>query len=57
MGVSLVKVYKAFITLASGALSVPLLMFMSEAFSVPFFTLVKKVKSLSRIQLLVRPRL
>ena len=55
MGVGLVKVYKAFIRLASGAFSVPLLMFMSEAFSVLFFTLVKKVKSLSRVRLFVTP--
>ena len=42
MGVGLVKVYKAFIRLASGAFSVPLLMFMSEAFSVLFFYFSEK---------------
>ena len=36
VGVNLVKVYKAWIRLASEALSVPLLMSMSEAFSVLF---------------------
>ena len=36
VGVGLVKVYKALIRLASGALSIPLLMSMSEAFSVSF---------------------
>ena len=34
VGVGLVKVYQALIRLARGALSVPLLMSMSEAFSV-----------------------
>ena len=41
LGVGLVKAYKALIRLARGALSVPLLMSMSEAFSVPFHTLIK----------------
>ena len=36
VGVGLKKVCKALIRLASGALSVPLLLSMSEAFSVPF---------------------
>ena len=36
VGVSLVKIYKALIRLASGVLSVPLLMSMSEAFSALF---------------------
>ena len=36
VGVGLVKVYKALIRLVRGALSAPLLMSMSEAFSVPF---------------------
>ena len=36
VGVGLVKAYKALIKLASGALSVPLLMFMSQTFSVLF---------------------
>ena len=36
VGVGLVKVYKALIRLASGALSILLLMSMSEAFSVLF---------------------
>ena len=41
VGVDLKKVYKALIRLARGALSVPLLLSMSEAFSVPFYTLIK----------------
>ena len=36
VGVGLVKVYKALIKLASGALSVPLLMSMSQTFCVLF---------------------
>ena len=36
VGVGLVKVYKALLRLASEAPFVPLLMSMSEAFSVPF---------------------
>ena len=38
VAVGLKKVYKALISLA---LSVPLLMSMSEVFSVPFYTLIK----------------
>ena len=41
MGVGLKKVYNALIRLARGALSVPHLISMSEAFSVPFVTLIK----------------
>ena len=41
VGVGLEKVYKALIRLARGALSVPLLMSLSEDFSVPFLTLIK----------------
>ena len=41
VGVGLVKAYKALIKLASGALSVPLLMSVSETFSVPFLILIK----------------
>ena len=42
VGVGLVKVYKALIRLVSGGTaSVPILMSMSEAFSVPFYTLIK----------------
>ena len=40
VGMGLVKVYKALIRLASGGLSVPFLMSMSEASSVPFYTLI-----------------
>ena len=36
VGVGLVKVYKALIRLVRGALSIPLLISMSEAFSVLF---------------------
>ena len=36
VGVGLIKVYKALIGLARGALSIPLLMSMPEAFFVPF---------------------
>ena len=41
VGVGLEKVYKALIRLARGALCFPLLMSMSEAFSVPFYALIK----------------
>ena len=41
VGVGLKKVYKALIRLAREAFSVPLLMSMSEAFSVTFLTLIK----------------
>ena len=42
VGVGLKKVYKALIRLARGTFSdVPLLMSKSEAFSVPFLTLIK----------------
>jgi len=41
VGVCLKKVYKALIRLAREAFSVPLLMSMSEAFSVAFLTLIK----------------
>ena len=41
VGVGLKKVYKALIRLAREAFSVPLLMSMSEAFSVAFLTLIK----------------
>ena len=41
VGVSLIKVYKAMLRLESGALSIPLLMSLSEALSVPFYTLIK----------------
>ena len=41
VGVGLKKIYKALIKLARGALSIPLLMSVSEAFSVPFHTLIK----------------
>ena len=41
VGVGLKKVYKAWIRLARGAFSAPLLMSMSEAFSDPFLTLIK----------------
>ena len=41
VGVSLVKVCKALIRLVGGALSIPLLMSVSEAFSAPFYTLIK----------------
>ena len=41
VGVGLVKVCKTSIRLARGALSIPLLMSMSEAFYVPFYTLIK----------------
>ena len=37
VGVGLVKVYKALIRLVRGALSIPLLMFVSEAFSVLYY--------------------
>ena len=40
VGVGLKKVYKALIRLAREAFSVPLLMSMSETFSVPFLTLI-----------------
>ena len=36
VGVGLMKVYKALLRLARGALSVPLLMSMTETFFVPF---------------------
>ena len=36
VGVALVKVYKALIRLVSGALSIPLVMSVLEAFSCPF---------------------
>ena len=36
MGIGLVKIYKALIRIVSGALSIPLLMSVSEAFSCPF---------------------
>ena len=38
VGVGLIKVYKALLRLARGALFVPFLMSMSEAFSVSFYT-------------------
>ena len=41
VGVGLKKVYKAWIRLARGTFSAPLLRSMSEAFSVPFVTLIK----------------
>ena len=41
VGVSLKKVYKALIRLASGAYPIPLLMSVSEASSAPFLTLIK----------------
>ena len=41
VGVGLKKVYKALIRLPWGTFSVPLLMSMSEGFSVPFLTLIK----------------
>ena len=41
VGVGLKKLYKALIRLASGALSAPFLMSMSEAFSVHFLTFIK----------------
>ena len=41
VGVGLVKVYKALIRLVRGAVSVPLLMSMSEALPVTFHTLIK----------------
>ena len=41
VGMGLVKVYKALIRLAIRGLSVPLLMSISEASSVPFYTLIK----------------
>ena len=41
VGVDLTKVYKALLRLARGALSIPLLMSMLEAFSVCFYTLIK----------------
>ena len=41
VGVGLEKVYKALIRLDRGALCFSLLMSMSEAFSVPFNTLIK----------------
>ena len=41
VGVGLKKVYKALKRLARGALCLPLLMSMSESFSVPFYTLIK----------------
>ena len=41
VGMGLKKVYKALIKLARGALSIPLLMSVSEAFSVPFLILLK----------------
>ena len=41
VGVGLIKVNKALLRLARGALSVPLLMSMSEALPVPFHTLIK----------------
>ena len=40
-GMGLVKVYKALIRLEGGALSVSLLMSMSGAFPVPFYTSIK----------------
>ena len=39
--IGLVKVHKALIILASGNTLAPLLMSMSEAFSVPFYALIK----------------
>ena len=41
VGVGRKKVYKALMRPAGGALSVPHLMSVSEAFSVPFYTLIK----------------
>ena len=41
VGMGLAKVYKDLIRLASGGLSVPFLMSMSEASSVPLYTLIK----------------
>ena len=41
VGVDLVNVHKALIRLVGEALSIPILMSMSEASSVPFFTLIK----------------
>ena len=41
VGVGLEKVYKALIRLARGTLCFPFLMSMSEAFSVPFYALIK----------------
>ena len=41
VGVGLKKIYKALIKLARGAFCVPLLMSLSEDFSVPFLTLIK----------------
>ena len=41
VGVGLVKVYQALIRLVSRALSFPLLMSVSEDFSVPFYNLIK----------------
>ena len=41
VGVGLVKVYKTLIRLVRGALSIPLLMSVSEASSVPFLPLIK----------------
>ena len=46
VGVGLIKVNKALLRLARGALSVPLLMSMSEAFSAPFHTLILLPKPL-----------
>ena len=47
------------LTLAKGALSIPLLMSMSEAFPIPFLTLItmksSELKSLSRVRLFVTP--
>jgi len=41
VGVGLVKVCKTSIRLARGALSIPLPIYMSEAFYIPFYTLIK----------------
>ena len=58
VGVGLIKVYTALIRLARGALSTPPLMSMSEALSVPFYTLIKLcyTKALESSSLVPGPR-
>ena len=55
VGVGLVKVYKALIRLASGAFSIPLLISISETFSVLFHC--NKTKALSNQALSPIPKL